>query len=101
VLSSVVPHVIFAILLPLRAYRLRTGRSRARTILTVLLALQIAAHGTLPMVLKVLPGYGAWVIAVQAFSLVFEVAALWLLWGSPAARRFFAPSAAQATPALV
>jgi hypothetical protein len=27
-----------------------------------------------------LPGYGAWVIAGQAVSLVFEVAALVLLW---------------------
>jgi hypothetical protein len=99
VLSSVVPHVVFAIVLPLCAYRLLTGRSRARTVLTVLLALQIAAHATLAMVLAVLPGYALWVIGVQAFSLVFEVAALWLLWGTAPAKRFFARSTAPASAA--
>jgi hypothetical protein len=90
--QSVLPHVVLAILLPLRARRLRSGRPRARVVLTVVLAIQILAHATLPMVLAELPGYGAQVIAVQAVSLVFEIAALVLLW-SPAARRFFAPAA--------
>jgi hypothetical protein len=80
VLQSALPHVILAILLPLRALRLRNGRRSTRLILTVVLIIQIAAHATLPMVLAELPGYGAWVIAVQAVSLMFEVAALYLLW---------------------
>src|SRR6266487_570589 len=90
VLNSVVPHVVLAIVLPWRAYRLLSGRRSARVVLTALLAVQLAAHATLPMVLAVLPGYAGWVIAVQGFSLVFEVAALGLLWGRHGCARFSA-----------
>jgi hypothetical protein len=86
--QAVIPHVVLAILLPLRAWRLRRGRTGARTFLTVVLIIQVLAHLTLPMVLAELPGYAGWVIAVQAVSLVFELAALWWLW-TPAAGRFF------------
>jgi hypothetical protein len=40
----------------------------------------LLAHASLPMTLGELPGYGPWVIAVQAVSFVFEVTALVLLW---------------------
>jgi hypothetical protein len=83
VLQSVIPHIILAVLLPLRALRLRSGRRKSRTVLTVVLAIQLAAHATLPMVLGELPGYAVAVIAVQAVSLAFEITALCLLW-SPA-----------------
>jgi hypothetical protein len=91
VLQGVIPHVVLAVVLPLRALRLRDGRGSARTWLTVLLAIQLLAHASLPIVLAELPGYGPWVIGVQTFSLLFEVTALWLLW-TPQARRFFAPT---------
>jgi hypothetical protein len=96
-LQSLVPHVILAILLPLRALRLARGRRKSRTVLTVVLAVQILAHATLPMVMRELPGYGGWIIAVQAVSFVFEVAALAYLW-SPAARAFFRPAASVPVP---
>jgi hypothetical protein len=80
VLQAVFPHAILALVLPLRAKRLATGRPSSRIVLTVMLAIQVAAHATLPMVLAELPGYAPWVIGVQAVSLVFELAALRLLW---------------------
>lgn len=78
--QAAIPHVVLAVLLPLRAWRLRNGRPSSRIVLTVVLGVQLLAHASLPIVLGQLPGYGAWVIAVQAVSLVFEVAALVLLW---------------------
>jgi len=95
--QSIIPHVVLAVLLPLRAWRLRGGRRFGQWFLTVVLAIQLAAHASLPIVLAELPGYGAAVIAVQAVSLVFEVAALWLLW-TPAARRYFSPRTAVVEP---
>jgi hypothetical protein len=86
--QSIVPHVVLALLLPLRAARLRGGRPGTRRFLTAILVIQLLAHATLPIVLAELPGYGGWVIAVQAASLVFEVAALSWLW-TPAAGRYF------------
>jgi hypothetical protein len=97
-LQAVLPHVVLAMLLTLRAWRLRNGRRSGRIALTVMLAIQVAAHASLPIVLAELPGYAAAVIAVQAVSLVFELAALWLLW-SPEARRYVAPAPATATAA--
>jgi hypothetical protein len=96
--QSVIPHIVMAILLPMRAWRLRRGRRSSRLILTVVLAIQLVAHASLPIVLAELPGYGAAVIAVQGVSLVFELTALWLLW-SPEARRYFAPTVPLTTPA--
>jgi hypothetical protein len=78
--QAAIPHIVLAILLPLRALRLRSGKRSSRIIVTVVLGIQLAAHASLPMTLSELPGYGGWVIAVQAVSLVFEVAALVLLW---------------------
>jgi hypothetical protein len=98
VMQSVIPHVVLAVLLPLRAWRLRRGRRWTQLFLTVLLAIQVAAHATLPIVLAELPGYGAAVVAVQAVSLVFEVAALGLLW-TREARRYFASQAPSAVTA--
>jgi len=77
---AAIPHIVLAVLLPLRARRLGNGKQSSRIIVTVVLGLQLLAHASLPMTLGQLPGYGAWVIAVQAVSLVFEVAALALLW---------------------
>jgi len=91
IMQSIIPHVVLAVLLPLRAWRLRQGRRSTQVVLTVILCLQVAAHASLPIVLAELPGYGAAVIAVQAVSLLFELAALWLLW-TPESRRFFAPT---------
>jgi hypothetical protein len=88
-LQSLIPHVVLAVLLPLRALRLADGRRRSRIFLTVLLSVQILAHATAPMVVRELPGYGGWIVAVQAVSLVFEAGALAYLW-SPSARPFFA-----------
>lgn len=89
VVSSVVPHILLPLLLLWRAYRLRQGRPSSRIWITVLLVIQLLAHATLPMVLAVLPGYEGWVIAVQAFSLVFELATLWLLWVPAPMRALF------------
>ena len=89
VLSSVVPHVLLVVLLSWRAWRLRSGRPRTRIVVTILLAVQLLAHATLPTVLRMLPGYGGWVTGVQAFSLVFELAALWLLWAPKQVRAYF------------
>jgi hypothetical protein len=78
--QAAIPHIVLAVLLPLRAVRLGNGKRSSRIIVTVVLGVQLLAHASLPMTLGELPGYGAWVIAVQAISLVFEVAALVLLW---------------------
>jgi hypothetical protein len=78
--QAAIPHIVLAVLFPLRAWRLRNGRPSSRIVLTVVLGIQLLAHASLPMVLGELPGYGVWVIAIQAVSLVFEIAALVLLW---------------------
>ena len=78
--QSAIPHIVLAILLPLRARRLGNGQPKSRIVLTIVLGIQLLAHASLPMVLGELPGYGFAVIAVQAVSLVFEVTALVLLW---------------------
>jgi hypothetical protein len=78
--QAAIPHIVLAILLPLRARRLGNGKRWTRIIVTVVLGVQLLAHATLPMTLSELPGYGGWVIAVQAVSFVFEVAALAQLW---------------------
>jgi hypothetical protein len=78
--QAAIPHIVLAVVLPLRAWRLRNGRRSSRIIVTAVLGIQLLAHASLPMTLSELPGYGASVIAVQAVSLVFEVAALVLLW---------------------
>jgi hypothetical protein len=90
--ESAVPHVLIPVLLLWRASGLRGRRPRARIVLTVLLGVQLLAHATLPMTLHQLPGYGPLIIAVQAFSLVFELAALALLWGPRESRDWFALS---------
>lgn len=88
IVQSAIPHVVLPPVLTWRAHALTSGRSRARIVLLVLLAAQIAAHGTLPLVLHRLPGYAPIVISIQAFSFAFEVAALVLLW-HPATRAYF------------
>jgi hypothetical protein len=85
-IGAVVPHLVLAVLLPIRAYKLRGGRPKARRILTFVLAIQILAHATLPGVLAQMPGYSTPIIALQAVSLLFEVGAIVLLW-APARRR--------------
>lgn len=83
-LQSVVPHIVLAVVFILRARALRAGRRRTRTVLTVLLAVQMIAHATLPITLNQLPDYAPAVIAIQATSLAFEVSALVLLWSRSA-----------------
>jgi hypothetical protein len=80
VLQSAIPHLVLAVLLPVRALRLRPGRPGSRVVLTVILCIQILAHATLPITLKELPGYEPWIIVIQAVSLVFEVFALYTMW---------------------
>jgi hypothetical protein len=87
--ESVLPHVLIPVLLLWRASTLRSRRPRARVVLTVLLGVQLLAHASLPITLHQLPGYAPVVLAVQAFSLVFEVAALVLLWGPRDSREWF------------
>jgi hypothetical protein len=85
--SQVVVHIVLAVLFALAAAVLprRWGRVAA----TVLLGLQLLAHATLPLVVAMLPAFAAQIVLVQLFSLVFEVAALWLLWGSRASREHY------------
>jgi hypothetical protein len=89
-LQTLIPHVILPVVFVLRGRRLLEGKGRTRVVITALLGLQLVAHATLPIQLHYVPGYGAWLVAVQAFSLVFELAALWLLWAQADTRRFFA-----------
>ncbi|MEU7868249.1 hypothetical protein [Dactylosporangium sp. NPDC049140] len=48
--------------------------------LAAVLAIQIIAHVTLPGVVTQMPGYAAPIVALQALSLVAEVAAIVFLW---------------------
>src|SRR4051794_23837489 len=73
--GTVVPHLVLAVLLPLRALKLRTGRPKARRMLTLVLGIQILGHAMLPSVIAQMPGYAVPIIALQALSLVCEVAA--------------------------
>jgi hypothetical protein len=90
--STMIPHVVLPIVFVTRARALRSGRRRTRTIITALLGLQLLAHATLPLQLQLFPGYGQWIIAIQAVSLTFEASTIYLLWRSPEARSFFAPT---------
>src|SRR6266496_1944639 len=80
--SPVVTHIVYAVLLVLVALGLTLGRWRRgmRIVVTVLLALQLLAHATLPLVVAILPAHAFEIIAVQVASLAVELAALWLLW---------------------
>ena len=88
--STLIPHILLPIVFVARARALRSGRRRTRTIITALLGLQLLAHATLPLQLQLFPGYGPWIIGVQAVSFVFEASTIYLLWRSPEARDFFA-----------
>ncbi|WP_433211584.1 hypothetical protein ACQP00_50790 [Dactylosporangium sp. CS-047395] len=79
-IGAIVPHLVLAVLLPIRALKLRGGRPKARRILTLVLAIQVVAHVTLPSVIAQMPGYAAPIIALQALSLVCELAAIVFLW---------------------
>ena len=72
--GALVPHLVLAWLLPVRARKLRSGKTSTRVVLTIVLAVQLAAA-----VLGV-PGYDAWSLAIAAASFVLEAAALVLLW---------------------
>ncbi|WP_433081226.1 hypothetical protein ACQP1P_45450 [Dactylosporangium sp. CA-052675] len=85
-IGAAVPHLVLAVLLPLRAYKLRGGRPKARRILTLVLGIQILAHAALPGVIAQMPGYAVPIVALQALSLVGEVAAIVFLW-APAGPR--------------
>ena len=87
--STLVPHIVLPVVFLARGRALRSGRRRTRTVITARLGLQRLAHATLPLQLRLFPGYGPWLVGVQAVSLVFEAATLYLLWGTPEARRFF------------
>ncbi|MER7279828.1 hypothetical protein ABT369_35850 [Dactylosporangium sp. NPDC000244] len=85
-IGAVVPHLVLAVLLPLRAYKLRGGRPKTRRVLTLVLGIQMLAHAALPSVLAQMPGYAVPIVTLQALSLVCEVAAIVFLW-APAGRR--------------
>ncbi|WP_433053147.1 hypothetical protein [Dactylosporangium sp. CS-033363] len=79
-IGAIVPHLVLAVLLPVRALKLRGGRPKARRILTLVLAIQVVAHVTLPSVIAQMPGYAVPLVALQALSLVCELAAIVFLW---------------------
>jgi hypothetical protein len=91
--SPVVTHIVFAVLLVLLAggLALGTGRRWMRIAVTVVLTLQLLAHATLPAVVAILPAHAVEIVAVQAASLVLEIATLWLLWFAGPSRAWFAP----------
>jgi hypothetical protein len=95
--SSLAVHVLLAVVLLIRGRSLRSGRARTRVFVTALLVLQLAAHATIRTQLDMLPGYAGWLLAVQGFSLIFEIATLWLLWGTPDGRAYFRPAAPTVT----
>ncbi|WP_344614247.1 hypothetical protein [Dactylosporangium salmoneum] len=72
--AALVPHLVLAVLLPVRALKLRTGQTKSRVVLTIVLAIQLVAA------VAGVPGYDAWALAIQAGSAVLEAAALALLW---------------------
>lgn len=87
--SSIVVHVIFGTLFILCAWLIRTGRNWLRLCVTVLLAIELLAHLSLPTIIALLPGEAIATIIVQAISLLFELAALFLLWFPRPTRLFF------------
>jgi hypothetical protein len=72
--AALVPHLVLAVLLPVRALKLRSGKPKARVVLTIVLAIQLVAA------VAGVPGYDAWTLAIQAGSAALEFAALALLW---------------------
>jgi hypothetical protein len=90
--SSLAVHLVLAAVLLIRGRSLRSGRPLVRVFITALLVLQLLAHATIRTQLDMLPGYAGWLLAVQGFSLIFELATLWLLWGTPDGRAYFRPA---------
>lgn len=93
VTQSLIPHIVLPLILTVRGSRLLAGRARGRGLLTTVLVIQVLAHATLPISLHELPGYATPLVAVQAFSLVFEVTALVGLWTTSASVYFRAARA--------
>jgi hypothetical protein len=93
--SSTVVHGIFGTLFILFALLVRIGRNWLRILTTVLLVLELFAHLSLPSVIALLPGEALPTIVVQSISLLFELAALFLLWFSRPARLYFAAGKAR------
>jgi hypothetical protein len=88
--SSTVVHAIFGTLFVLFALLIRTGQNWLRILVTGLLVLQLLAHLSLPTIMALLPSEAVFTLTVQAVSLLFELAALFLLWFSRPARLYFA-----------
>ena len=87
--SSMIVHVVFGTLFILACVAVRTGRNWLRIVVTVLLVIQVLAHLSLPTLIALLPGEAVAITAVQVISLLFEVAALFLLWRPRPIRLFF------------
>jgi hypothetical protein len=88
--SSIVVHVISGTLFVLFALLVRSGRNWLRILITVLLVIQLLAHLSLPTLMALLPSEAVFTLTVQAVSLLFELAALFLLWFSRPVRLYFA-----------
>jgi hypothetical protein len=73
-------HVVFAALFVWLAVKVRGGRPWARWVATALVVLEMLDHLTIPILVSLLPSVAGEIIAVQAVALVFEIAALVLLW---------------------
>jgi hypothetical protein len=91
------PHLLFAVLLPIRARRLAHTRAKSRVVLTVVLAVQIASSAMISTTIAQLPGCRGWIIALQAVSLVFELSALAFLWSGESRAWFRAAAPAPET----
>jgi hypothetical protein len=80
VTGSSAAHVVFAVLFVWLAVKVRGGRPWARWVATVLVALEMLDHLSIPLLTSLLPSVAGEIIVVQAVAFVFEVAALILLW---------------------
>jgi hypothetical protein len=78
--GSSAAHVVFAVLFVWLAVKVRGGRPWARWVATALVVLEMLDHLTVPVLVSLLPSVAGEIIAVQAVALVFETAALVLLW---------------------
>lgn len=87
--SSMIIHVIMGTIFILMRIVIRTGRNWLRILATVLLVIQLLAHLSIVTLIRLLPDQAVPTIAVQAISLVFELAALFLLWRSQQAGVYF------------
>ncbi|MBO0781100.1 MAG: hypothetical protein J2P37_19950, partial [Ktedonobacteraceae bacterium] len=87
--SSSIVHLIMGGLFLVAAFLVRKGRNWVRIAIVVLLIFQLIGHLTLPLVVSILPTEAWSIVAVQVFSLLFELAVVFLLWFARPSRAFF------------